>query len=78
MESIKTTVVKEETVFEPEKTIHIEFKANHKRILFESYFKIIAKNGDKITAVCIFCKSSLSSKVHMCGSLKRHLKVRNI
>lgn len=61
---------------EPEKSIHIKFKAIPKRILFESYFEIIAKNGDTFIAVCNFCKSSLRINVSMCGNLTRHLKVR--
>lgn len=71
-----TEIPETPTVDEPENSLHIEFKANRKRILFENYFEIIAKKGDEFIAVCNFCKSSFRSKVSMCSNLTRHLKVR--
>lgn len=57
--------------------IDIEFVENYKRILFEHFFQIVAKDDEKFEAVCQTCK--LVKRLNLtscCTCLVRHLKVR--
>lgn len=61
-----------------ENEIEIEFKDESKRIIFEDYFKIIAKNKDEVTTVCRNCKLIKESDLKQPIALRIHLMVCNI
>lgn len=58
-------------------TVHVELKTLSKRLLFEKYFRIIAKDGNKLTTVCRLCKNNfiLMGDFEIRSKFTLHLRV---
>lgn len=45
-------------------------------ILRGSYFKVIERNGNKVTAQCTSCRKEVKGNAHSTGNFLKHLRVR--